>query len=43
MQLNAVRRDVLFGGGLVGAFALVVACTVWSLESDGGERKPRLS
>ena len=36
MRLNAVRRDVLFGAGLVGAFALVLACTVWSLESADG-------
>jgi diguanylate cyclase (GGDEF)-like protein len=33
MRLNAVRRDVLFGAGLVGAFALVLGGTVWSLES----------
>ena len=33
MHLDVARRDVLLGGGLVGVFALVVACSVWSLEA----------
>jgi len=38
MRLN-VRRDVLFGSGLVGAFATVLAGSVWSLElADSRER-----
>src|SRR5438552_9091924 len=36
MRLSG-RRDVLSGGGLVGAFAVVVACTVWSLKSGAGD------
>ncbi|HEX2784619.1 MAG TPA: EAL domain-containing protein [Ilumatobacteraceae bacterium] len=34
-RLVSAHRDILLGGGLIGAFAVVVACTVWPVGQHG--------